>query len=75
MYKKTIIFLIVWFIAFATDVICTYTISRPIFVLPLPGGEVISYVGLGYLINIYYPLTINKKRSVFYGKNRNSYSC
>jgi len=49
--------LIIWFAIFLTDIICSFTISHPIFTLPVTGGEVTTFWGLGYMINHYYAMT------------------
>ena len=55
--KILVIILIIWFLVFITDMICFYSISKPIFMAALYGGEVTTYIGLGYQFNRYYPLT------------------
>jgi len=55
--RNLTIFLIIWFASFIINIICVYTIAWPILTLPIMGGEVTLFIGLGYLIEIYSPLT------------------
>jgi hypothetical protein len=56
--KKTIlIIMLIWFAVFITDVICSLTLGRPIFVVGFTGGEVTKCVGLGYTVTFYYGMT------------------
>ncbi len=49
MKKKTLdIIRIIWLVIFLIDIICAFTISRPIFMLESVGGERTDYYGLGY---------------------------
>ena len=54
--KKTIRILVIWFIIFAIDVICSYALGHPFFMFPFPGGDMLMFIGLGYVISIAYPL-------------------
>ncbi|MCL1951784.1 MAG: hypothetical protein FWF60_03040 [Oscillospiraceae bacterium] len=51
--KILIVCLIVWFLVFATDVICACAIQRPVFMLLGGGGCIDPYFGLGYTITFY----------------------
>jgi len=59
--KKTRI--LVWIIIiiglfFVTDMVCFHFLThRPIFMFPFSGGDVIIFIGLGYSIYEYFPLT------------------
>lgn len=52
--KILIIYLVLWFLIFATDIICAYVIKRPVFMLKGGGGGIDPYFGLGYVINFYH---------------------
>ena len=52
--KIAMIALILWLLIFLTDIICAFTISRPIFMLEAMGGERTDYYGLGYSITHWY---------------------
>lgn len=49
-----VIILIIWFFIFLVDIICAFTISRPIFMLESVGGERTDYYGLGYSMTHWY---------------------
>ena len=48
--NKVFIPLIIWFLVFATDVVCAYVLGHPIFTYAASVGEGIGYWGLGYVI-------------------------
>ena len=52
-----VIILIIWFLAFATDMVCVRIGSKPIFMIPVYGGEIVEYRGLGYRVDCFFPLT------------------
>jgi len=52
-----VIVLIVWFNIFTIDITATYFGYKPVLVVRIQGGEVVSYVGLGYVVDYFYPLT------------------
>ena len=55
MKKKIIaVILIIWFLVFLIDIICAFTISKPIFMLESVGGERTDYLGLGYSMTHWY---------------------
>ena len=45
----------VWSGIFLIDVVCVFVFHRPLFCLAIAGGEVMSYMGLGYRIDVFYP--------------------
>lgn len=52
------IVIVVWFIMFATDMICfTLLMSKPVFMTSFCGGEIVEYRGLGYSIDHFVPMT------------------
>ena len=55
--KILLIILIVWFLVFMVDMMCIILKSKPIFVIPAYGGEVTEYIGLGYTVKYYYPMS------------------
>ena|GEM_PF-2015379 len=55
--RALVIILIVWFLIFITDMICFAINSHTLFAIPTYGGELITYIGLGYLVRVYVPLT------------------
>lgn len=58
MKRKVIyIILLIWLAMILVDIICAFTISRPIFMLPVEGGEVTLYYGIGYTMKHYYEMT------------------
>jgi len=46
--KIIVVIMIIWFLVFLIDIICAFTISKPIFMLESVGGERTDYYGLGY---------------------------
>jgi len=52
-----IVLLAVWFLVFAIDMVSFLIGPRPLLMLQIPGGDMSLYVGLGYWIEIDYPLT------------------
>lgn len=58
MKKKSIfIVLIIWLLVFLVDIICAFTISKPVFMLETVGGEMTNYYGLGYSMTHLYENT------------------
>ena len=60
MKKLLIILLIIaslWTHIVITDLTATVIVGRPLLCVSMYGGEVISYLGLGYTIDVFYPLT------------------
>ena len=52
-----IIILSAWFVVFAVDMVLVYLGLKPIFTISAPGGEVISFLGLGYRVDRFYPIS------------------
>ena len=40
--------LILWLGIFITDVVCAFTIGKPVFMIARAGGDITQYIGLGY---------------------------
>jgi len=59
--KKTKVFiwiLLIWGGMFFIDMLSIhYIFNAPIFMIPFAGGEVVTYVGLGYMMMEYFPFT------------------
>ena len=46
----------IWIEIFLIDVVCVFVFRRPIFCLSIAGGEMTSYMGVGYRFDFFYPL-------------------
>jgi len=64
-YRIILIVQIIWFLLFITDVLLAKFFSFTLFSVSLKGGEIISCIGLGYIINFYYPLISIDDSSVY----------
>ena len=69
MKKKTKILIavvIIWTVIVAVDLVATQVGGSPLLSVRLSGGEVMSYIGLGYIITIFYPLAPQGQQSPSY---------
>ena len=50
------ILILIWLAMFVIDLVGVFVLHRPLFCLAIPGGEVVVFVGLGYVFEVFYPL-------------------
>lgn len=56
LFRILLFILPTWLALFATDLIFASVTGRPIFVIKIAGGDLISYLGLGYSFDFFRPL-------------------
>lgn len=66
MLRIILVIIIVWAAIAAADFIFTNTLGRPIFCVPIAGGDMVDYIGAGYSITVLYPLTSSGQAAVRY---------
>ena len=67
--KILIVIIVVWSAIALVDYTATRFLGSPILCIPLLGGDVIEYIGLGYMIEAMYPLVEYGEQSVYYHYN------
>ena len=56
-YTITCIIQLAWIVMCLVDRVIFQAVGFPVFCIPSAGGEIITYSGLGYTLNVVYPLT------------------
>jgi len=69
MKKRTKILIIiasVWTLIVIVDLIAVNILGRPLLCISLPGGDMTSYIGIGYNVDVIYPFAAEGETSSYF---------